>query len=387
MGTTLGRVLYISTGVAILLAIGILGVEYLGETRIDPVIKDYRAVQAGYLGEFEEDQEFLRRVPIFDTNPSPQKDAGPYLNPRVIWTPDQSGQEQFATRLAPELEEEILRYRNDWLRHHSRLLRNRQVDLSWFNELSKFDYWDLESNSPQGKLIDERIYASPEQIPIPDSIELITLAKLRLAVGADENKPLLALQQVRQLAQLLLTTESIHMYTLALGILDVERRGYQYFLDTEMMKEDDWEVIPRNITRRASRALWAARGYFHVWTDPNLLERIFLGPRTPVGFCAAINEAAPRELSLRPLLSHTLPFERNLDAPLKELDKVMDRAYHSCRLKYLTAMTEGGLLKREKGVPTFLTILPYSRKIFGLRIATLPFIGFEGYADPKQQHE
>lgn len=384
MNRTLRRVVYITVGVGVLSALGIGGVEYLGQTRIDPVIKEYRGVQAAFLGQFEEDQEFLRRIPIFSSSQQATKDAGGFLNQRVIWTPEMPGQEQFAVRLPSELSEEILRYKNDWLRHHSRLLRNRKVDLSWFNEISKFDYWDLESNSPQGKLIELQSYISPENLPIPDAIELLTLAKLRLAVGADEKKPLQALQHLRQLATLLLTTESIHMYTTALGVLDIERRGYQYFLDTEMMKEDDWEVIPRNITRRASRALWAARGYFHVWTDTRLLERIFLNQREPIGFCAAINEAAPRELALRPLFARTLPFERDLDLPLATLDRVMKRADDTCRLKYLTVMRNEGLLQKEKGVPGFLTVLPYSRKIFGLRIATLPFIGFEGYADTKQ---
>src|SRR4051812_41192036 len=128
MNRSLQRIVYITTGLGALVGLGIIGMEYLGETRVDPIIKEYRSIQAGYLGQFEEDQEFLRRIPMFDVNHSPTKDAGAYLNPRVVWTPDEPGQEQFATRLAPDLSEEILRYKNDWMRHHSRLLRNRKVD-------------------------------------------------------------------------------------------------------------------------------------------------------------------------------------------------------------------------------------------------------------------
>ena len=366
-----------------LAVLGVTGVEYLGRTRVDPIIEDYRAIQSKHLALYEEDQEFLSRVPIFETPLNPIQDAGEVLNARVPWTPQPEG--QFATRVPADLTEEVIRYKNDWMRHHNRLLRNRNINLSWFSDLKNFDFWDIENNSPQEKLMKEERFVGAEQLPIPDAIELVILGKLRLAVGASENKPLPALQEVRKLAQLLLTAENIHLYTAALSLFDVERRAYQYFVDIEMLKETDWEPIPRNITRRASRAVWAARGYFHYWTEPPVLKRAFLGPRMPIGFCAAINEAAPRELSLRPMFVRRLPFERDMSEALVTIEKVIDRANGNCRLKYFKAMKELKLFSYESNVPRFLTKLPYSRKIFGLRISTLPFIGFEGYGDLKQR--
>jgi hypothetical protein len=55
-------------------------------------------------------------------------------------------------------------------------------------------------------------------------------------------------------------------------------------------------------------------------------------------------------------------------------------------LSFGQAPEELSRFETDFAVPGFLTALPYSRKVFGLRIATLPFTGFEAY-DAKDNPE
>lgn len=377
--------LIFAAGFTTLAVIALAGLEYLGKTRVDPVVEDYRRVQDRHLNLFEEDQQFLAKFEIFRPVHEGRADAGPFLNPRLPWSPSSDDPSPLAISFSPTLTEKILRLRSDWMRHHARLFKNEQVDLTFFKGLAGFDHWDIERNSPLGKLIDEGTFVVPEQLPVPGTIDLLTATKLRLAWGAHQNDPLSALREVRSLARLLLTTEHIQLFSSGLAVLDLERLAYRYFVERGHIQAGDWEPVPRNITRRASRAVWATRGFFHIWTTESTFEKVFLSERTPVGLCEAINEGAPKELSLRPLLTPRWPFERDFREPYARLDRAIERANKTCRLRYLTKMIELNRFESDFPLPGFFTALPYSRKIFGLRIATLPFIGFEAYDSLESQ--
>lgn len=374
--------IYFGLGFTFLATLAIVGIEYLGRTRVDPVVKNYIAVQNSHLEAFNEDQAFLKTSDFFKDHPAGVADAGPSLNLRLPWQPPPTGGDQVKpVRVSKELTERILRYRGDWMRHHGPLMKGNPPDLSIFDKLDPFQVWDIEGVGPIHRLIETGEFVVPENLPIPDSIEILTLAKLRLAAGAEYKNPKLALNQIRAMARLLLTTENIHLFATGLSLLDIERVALRYYVDVGLMEESDWDPVSRNFTRRASRAVWAARGYFHAWTPPEVLEKIFLSKDVPIGFCAAVNEAGPKEMALRSMFVNQLPFERDISKPFLVLEKVIARAKQVCRIRYLTRMMDLRRFESDFPVPGFLTTLPYSRKIFGLRVATLPFTGFEAYRE------
>lgn len=373
------RGLIFAAGFFLLALIAVVGLEYLGRTRVDPVVTNYRLVQKRHLALFEEDQAFLRKFPIFQPVRDGKADAGAVLNSRLPWSPSNGEATALALSIPMDLTEQVMRYRSDWMRHHKRLFKKHKVDFSLFKGLDAFDYWDLEQNSPIAELIKNGRLVTPEKLPTPGAIDLLTLTKLRLAWGAYINSPLDALQDVRILARLLMTTENIQLFSSGLAVLDFERLAYRYFVERSMLAEGDWQPVPRNITRRASRAVWATRGYFQIWTDPETFTRVFLSDLTPIGLCEAANEAAPKGLSLRPALGSSLPFERDFSQSYALLDRAIVRALEKCRARYLSKMIELNRFETDFPVPGFFTSFPYSRKVFGLRIATLPFIGFEAY--------
>jgi hypothetical protein len=119
------------------------------------------------------------------------------------------------------------------------------VDLSIFKALNQFDHWDIENNSPLATLIDDGRFIAPEKQPIPQTVDLLSFAKLRLAQGAELREPKQALVQVRSLARLLLTTENIHLLSSGLSMLDIERRAFRYYVDKGLMEETDWDRYGR----------------------------------------------------------------------------------------------------------------------------------------------
>ncbi len=378
----LKRGLIFAMGFLLLAATALAGLEYLGRTRVDPVVNAYRGVQSRHLALFAEDQAFLRKFEIFRPVREGRADAGPALNPRLPWSPPSGAPRPPTISVPRALTEQVLRFRSEWMRHHARIFKENKIDFSFFLGLNAFDHWDIERGSPIADLIEQGRFKPPEDLPTPGTIDLLTLTKLRLAWGAETRAPLPALEQVRALARLLLTAENIQLFASGLAALDTERLAYRYYVERGLIAESEWQPVPRNVTRRAARAAWATRGYFHVWTSAETLASVFLAEEPPIGLCEAVNEAAPKELSLRRVLGPTWPLERDFRGAYAELDRVIARAIDRCRLRYLSRMIELNKFETDFPLPGFFASLPYSRKVFGLRIATLPFIGFEAYDDP-----
>lgn len=275
-----------------------------------------------------------------------------------------------------------MRVGTDWVTFADKK-RKITADLSFFSGLSAFDVWDIEKNGPIESLISAARFVPPSKLPIPETSDLIAATKLRLIQGVYFKKPMEALTEVRQLANLLFTTENLELVLTGLALLDHERRGYNYFVQQKILPANAWQPIERNVTRRAQRALLAAPSYLRVWTDAEMMTKSF-AQTTPPGFCAIVNEAFPLEYSLRPMLEPQLPFERNLSEGYERLDAIYGKAKLTCRLRYLNKLVEADRFAEVPGL-FLLNRLPYSRKVFGMRLSTANFGGFEAYSQAEAQ--
>jgi hypothetical protein len=254
-------------------------------------------------------------------------------------------------------------------------------DLSITNNLQQYRSWDIETASPIQALAETAFFVSPSQVPLPEISDLLNLVKLKLIEGAIEGTMIESLNDVRQFARLLLTTENLSLMIAGLVALDYERSAYRYYVDERGLIASLWSPVDRNITRRAHRALLGGRAYLHAWTKPELLEANFLGASLPPGFCAIANEAFPIEYSLRPALASQWPLERDFRPEYATLDRIFERAKKSCRLRYLKALSERGQFAREIPGPAVLNRLPYWRRIFALKASLANVTGLDAYAD------
>lgn len=383
------------TGLAMALSLfttALLLVQALYLTHVRPQMEKNRGVEAKHLGPFLADIETLRNVPhlqAMQTVRSGRSDAGAFLNEKVFWSPPLNPAYKVKAMGAPKplvgpgTRETLMRLQDDWMRKHPRV-KHLKGDLSIFTALDRFDYWDIESNSPIAELASKSIYVAPSMLPFPDIQDFLSLAKLRLMRaalnGADDFIP--ALSDVRSLANLLLTTENQQLVLTGLALLDTERFAYSYFVKDRKMPAASWVPIEAEPNRIAHRAILATRGFLHLWTPKETLELIFLKGTPPIGLCAALNEALPLEFALRRVLEPQLPFEIRLSDEFSTLDDIYRRGHSHCRLRYLSEMVARAAFAMRVPGPFILNHLPWARKVFALRLSVYAFRGFGAYDSP-----
>ena len=369
--------LYLSVVAITLFSLGVGGLNFLYRLRVKPGLDSQIDLQNRYKSLYEEDADFLARsaTELSLGASGGTSDAGPFLNSRVLWSPGKNMGQPIVdetTRIA------IMRTGGDWILQIAKG-RHPKTDLSFFKELGKFDYWDIERESPIATLTEKQVFVPPTRLPLPDTSDLITAVKLRLIAGGLDKDFLPALRETRRLGTLLLTTENIQLVLTGLLVLDFERRAFRYYVDELKMNSKQWTPIDPNVTRRARRAVLATRAYLRLWTPSQTAEEFFLGKAIPPGFCAAVNEGIPFDYSLREILEPHFPFEMDTRSEYARLDRILGKAQMVCRLRYLTALTRDRRLTIQVPGPILFNDLPYSRKIFGLRLSAADLGGFEAY--------
>ncbi|MEK7356166.1 MAG: hypothetical protein AAB250_06930, partial [Bdellovibrionota bacterium] len=257
-----GLVLYLSV---IVLCLGVLafgGLEVLYNWRVKPELDKDRALQLKYHSSFLADIDLLHKTAIFTASEGTEKrDAGEFLNSKLYWSPLPARKFGLPRPLVDEATTEwFMRVGTDWVTFADKK-RKVKTDLSFFAKLANFDVWDIEKNSPIEELVSEGRFVPPSKLPIPEASDLIAATKLRLIAGYYSKKPIDALKEVRQLANLLFTTENLELVLAGLAVLDHERRGYNYYVQQKLLPKNSWQPIERNVTRRAQRALLAAPSY------------------------------------------------------------------------------------------------------------------------------
>ena len=368
--------LYLSVVAITLFALGVGGLNFLYRLRVKPGLDSQIEMQNRYKNLYEEDLQYLvKNASELSLGPSGgTNDAGPFLNPLVQWTPS-NGRKSIVdepTRVA------LMRTGGDWILQIAKG-RHPKVDLSFMKDLAKYDYWDIERGSPIAELTEKQVFVPPTRLPLPDTSDLMTAVKFRLIRGGLDRDFLPALRETRRLGTLLLSTENIQLVLAGLLVLDFERRAFRYYVDELKMDQKVWTPIDTNVTRRARRAVLATRAYLRLWTPSKTIEEFFLDKTIPPGFCAAVNEAVPFDYSLREILEPHFPFEMDTRAEYARLDRILGKAQTVCRLRYLTALTRDRRLSIRVPGPFLFNDLPYSRKIFGLRLSAADLGGFEAY--------
>jgi hypothetical protein len=376
--------LYGLTACLTLLLFAITGVEALFNKSIRQPLATIEGLQNEILETYLEDSEYLESsqlassVPPTDskarseadalTESAKLTDAGPTLNRLVYWYPPANIGPK-APLVDPKSREFLMRYQDDWIKGRTFLERgNIKADIRFFKELSRFQIWDVEKNSPIANVVSRGEFLLPSKLPTPETLDLLTAVKVRLMQGSIDSNAVEALKDVRKFAMLLLTTENFQLVMTGLTVLDLERRAYREYVDRDWLDPDMWQPIDRNTSMRAARAYTATAGYLRALTREAVFDKIFSTGKIPPGFCAAINEQLPMEYAYRSQLTGLWPFERSFRPGFKRLDRTFEFAKKHCRLALLSKLAEedafGGI---EPQGPWPLTHVPYFRGLFALR--------------------
>lgn len=159
-------------------------------------------------------------VDPFFAAPRPEADAGPFFNPRLRWdgVPGTDGRE---LALAESDQARVREWKEHWVEHADDPLVG-SLDFTWMRGLSKYGRWNLVPGSPLEKLERRDLL----KIPMPYFVDLITWSKLRLLRALKSGDYAAASAEVRQLAWLCYSSETLLGSMVALSILRAERTAH-----------------------------------------------------------------------------------------------------------------------------------------------------------------
>lgn len=363
----------------------ILGFEILNRIDVAPAIVKLQATQRTYLEDFLKDQDDLSTIELFNRNYTQNNNAGTLLNPLFSWHPGFNGEDSVLAsgellEIKERYKEAALRYDKEWMQHNS-WFNQATFDFSILEKLRNYDHWDLELESPIEKVGVSEPYLNGIEIPIPDVTNLTVLAQFYLMKAVDTKNTVQALEDIRHLASLMLSTENLSVEMSGLRLLDYERVAYNYYVKHGLIKEASWEPFSSAILSQATRAWPATAGYIRLFTQDTAFNKVFK-ERKPTGLCAAVNTAIPHDLLLKSMLHPRIWPEPSFSHEYARHEELIRTAKSQCRLKYVTRLMSASASYNRVPVPFPYQYLPFSRRTYGMKLATVGFTGFEIYADP-----
>ena len=289
------------------------------QARVDEVIAGINRDGKAGLATFVKLEASLASEPFF-TAVRPGGDAGPILNAGLPW-------DMKAGAAAPKLAfpEPLKKQLTDWGKGwvlHAKDLDTSGLDLGWMKELSAFGYWNMVANSPLSTLPE----VSWATMPMPQYVQLLHWSKVRLLQGLASGAPQEAAAEVRHLAWLATSTETVIGGMVGLALLRLEERAHLAFVSGGG-DPGAWKPISHETIETAKRVMLAAQLY----ADPKLPEEIsapaLAAAKPSVGLCAALNEQVAVSSALKALE------DKEVTPMLGRLDARMAAATPPCRLE------------------------------------------------------
>lgn len=280
------RVVLVVLGVVLLLVLpGAVALDVYLRRQYEPTLAAHREATIATVDRFCEVQTALSADPFFH-EPRTEGDAGPLLNPWVTW----GNTVPAVSPLSLPDGMDLPLFSKQWLTTKEDLA---EVNFSWMQQLHAFDRWDLLVDSPAGA----QQPLNWTTMPMPNFLQLMTWARLRLVHGMRSGAVLGASKDVRQLAWLCYRTETMLGGAIAVAILKLEREAH----DAMTGPPAEWQpMIPLQLAR-----FKAVVHTSHAYSG--LLAPVDIGTKaracgTPaVGRCLALSESGAMARWLRPL--------------------------------------------------------------------------------------
>lgn len=287
-----------------------------------------------YEADFLDDQRALASHPFFGQKERNERDAGPYLNPLIAWDGNSVRGSRPEIVVPPSVQRSLhlanLKGKSNWLDLLDPALD--RVDVSWMQKLETFDHWDLTTGRDNVVRAYLQEGNSLSSMPMPDLMSLQDMARLRLRKGYLEKKPLAALKEVRKLAELIYSNETLISSMVARGIVGgIERQAYDRFVADGLLPATVWKPISKEDDLRARRALYAISGWLTFDNDPSQIRKILSKPHPQLGLCGGLMGMAYGDSLSREFLEPSLPFERDYSEYFA-LTKELLNGKFGCRL-------------------------------------------------------
>jgi hypothetical protein len=263
---------------------------------------------ATYESQYKADAARWSQDPLFQ--PHPGGDAAPLFLAHMRY----ESEKKKPPPVPDALKEQMAIGDGGWPENSSRF-EVKDIDTKWMSGLGELGYFDIEG---PGTPLENAPY-DPVRGDIPNFIDLVTFAKVRLTQGLQSGDARPAARETRELARLCLSSETILGEVFGVSILGHERRAHD---EAVRLGQDvtGWNVFSVDEEKSLKRVLFAGPApYSLLATDP-------LAKVTPsIGGCAGLNEGIVMAHFLRRFS------ERELPERYASLTKAIETS--SCRLR------------------------------------------------------
>lgn len=181
-------------------------------------------------------------------------------------------------------------------------------DLSILTKLMEFDHWESGqipgTNDPvfgayerHLRQVEDATYLHLGE-PFPNLFHVLNLSKYRLILGLQTGDMIPALTEVRHLARLVHSDETLVNTATAVGILRAERNAYEAAVERKQMDATDWAPVSRDDLDRMTRASVSMGHVLSGGAEPREWQRLTDLAFEPFGLCGAIHDAMLNAMSL-----------------------------------------------------------------------------------------
>jgi len=205
------------------------------------------------------------------------------------------------------------------------------VDTKWMGELHKHDHWDLFNTDGPFR---ENVLAgvSPTSLSMPDFLNLRDYGKIRLLQGLEERKPLHALRDVRQLALLIQSSESLISDAVGITLFSLERGYFDVMVRHGLLQPGDWKTLERSDFDIARRAAYGSAHWVGFLAPKELSEEIINSPIPLLGICGGMLESAMQTALLGGFFRERAVGELDFSESFVQRDRLTKAVSGYCRL-------------------------------------------------------
>jgi len=284
----------IAGGVSFILVvlIGIVGTFlYIGYSRAAAALPnaqvEWLAQHEKYHELFFHDQEVLSSLGIFPEPPY-HHDAGAWLNSKLHWRLIENSEVQAPLRLPESLLSTFeIDSQDIYNPEHFHLLSS--LDFGWWNELRRYDHWNLATHGPLAELFERDPLYSRANEPRPDANVLRFWSQLRFLKAMKDGRYEQASKDVRHLARLMYSSEDLGLAMTGSALLALERGAHE-IIKAQVKLPEGWKPLTEDQLQRSSRYLFALP-HFAVPTGHAQEMRATFPLLLDFGQCIALNMA------------------------------------------------------------------------------------------------
>lgn len=290
------------TWLLLVVVVGLIGyrryAQHESAALFNAFLANHRALVEKNQDNFANDRDLALEIRTLSV-PTHNKDAGARLNGWVAW-PGQGGAKNsglagFAKspEALTDLRKKLASWGKTWPSVTDAKEALKSFDFSWMKELRAFDHWKLDDAPPVKAALSARQGVLPAEIPTPDLGSFSTWVELRLLLGIQQVQLADAIADTSQLATLLISTESLPLADVGIGILSKQLQAAQYYKKSIDPKFDLSQLPSAEAIQAASRVLQKGDLFFSVFTDHDVIADLYANDKPDALGCAIANSHGP----------------------------------------------------------------------------------------------